>query len=223
LNLTSPLTAEEWAAILPLLEFPGLPLIRMEPQEGLPNIPARVLDAFLDRHGNITRMHYYPDPRTIPDAPAFPYASLRRMRNITTTARCVLHLFHEPEDAFPYLFIIRINGADEPHLIADALRLLARHRGYNKLILEVSSGSWMNSLADTTVVSTLRRVDTVILAGFTDFVDPAVILRWVGLFPALRRVGLQGCIHDDAGPKEQKDFPRRAREVLPDSIELIST
>jgi hypothetical protein len=81
----------------------------------------------------------------------------------------------------------------------------------------------MNSLADTTVVSTLRRVDTVILAGFTDFVDPAVILRWVGLFPALRRVGLQGCIHDDAGPKEQKDFPRRAREVLPDSIELIST
>ncbi|KAJ6588488.1 hypothetical protein B0H19DRAFT_1099645 [Mycena capillaripes] len=225
LNLSSPLADEEWAAILPLLKFPKLPLIRMDPDpSSVPNIPARVLDAFLARHPTITRMFYYPDPLSIVDAPAFPYASIPRLRNITTTARAALHLFHSPEDAFPNLFIIRMTGSEEQHVITDALRLLARHGGSNK-ILEVSSGSWMDNLTEdaAAVVRTLHGVDTVILSGFTDFVHPAAILGWVGLFPALRRVGLQGCIHEDAGSKEQKDFPRRAREALPDTIELIST
>ncbi|KAJ7624973.1 hypothetical protein DFH06DRAFT_1229456 [Mycena polygramma] len=228
LNLSSPLASQEWAAILPRLTFLRLPLIRMDPPGGnlssMPNIPAPVLDAFLARHPNITRMHYYPDPLTLPDAPPFPSNSMPYIRNITTTARGALHLLHRPEDAFPNLFIIRINGADEPHLIAPALRLLARLGGSRK-ILEVASGSWMAVAdpADADVVRGLHRVDTVILSGFTDFVDPGVILSWLCLFPALRRVGLQGCVHDDAGQKEQKDFTRRTREVLPDSVELIST
>ncbi|KAJ7757053.1 hypothetical protein B0H16DRAFT_1537870 [Mycena metata] len=227
LNLSAPLVGDEWAAILPLLAFPKLPLIRMDPPrgDGIPNVPAPVLDAFLGRHPLISRMYYYPDPRTLHDAPPFPHNSLPRMRNITTTARGALHLFHSPEDAFPNLFIVCINGANDPGLITDALRLLARHGGSNKLILEVSSGSWMNkpSAAEAAVMSTLHHVDTVILSGFTDFVEGDAILAWIRLFPALRRVGLQSCLHTDLGLEGQKDFPRRAREVLPQSIELISS
>ncbi|KAJ7031611.1 hypothetical protein C8F04DRAFT_694977 [Mycena alexandri] len=227
LNLSAPLAGEEWAAILPLLAFPKLPLVRMDlPRgDGIPNIPAPVLDAFLGRHPHITRMYYYPDPSTFHDAPAFPYTSLPRMRNITTTARGALHLFHSPEDAFPNLFIVCINGVNDPGVITEAFRLLARHGGSNKLILEVSSGSWMDkpSSADAAVVSTLHHVDTVILSGFTDLVDGDVILAWIRLFPALRRVGLQSCLHDAVGLEGQKDFPRRAREALPRSIELISS
>ncbi|KAF7366521.1 hypothetical protein MSAN_00909400 [Mycena sanguinolenta] len=230
-NLSSPLAAEEWAAILPLLNFRNLPRVRMDPPEGdlfrmnsatiTSNIPVAVLDAFLDRHHTITRMYYHPDPLTLLDAPPFPYASLPRMRNITTTARCVSHLFHHPH-AFPYLGVIRINAVHDPQVMHDAFSSLARHDGSNKLILELSSGSWMEDGA-ATVVCTLDRVDTVLLSGFTDFVQPTVILQWLGLFPALRRVGLQGCVHNDAGQKEQRDFPRLAREALPDSLEVIST
>ncbi|KAJ7099705.1 hypothetical protein C8R44DRAFT_810191 [Mycena epipterygia] len=228
LNLSAPLAGGEWAAILPLLNFPNLPLIRMDPPQenasDFPNIPAEVLDAFLSRHPNITRMYYYPDPLTIPDV-TFPHDSLNlpRMRNITTTARCALHLFRHPEGAFPNLLALRITGVDEPHVIASALRLLSRHAGSNKLILEVSTGSWMAIEPDAAVVCALHRVDTVILCGYTDFVDSTAILRWVDLFPALRRVVLQGCLHHDVGQQARTDFPRRAREALPDPIELIST
>lgn len=232
-NISSPLAAHEWAAILPLVTFENLPRVRMDPPEGdssranistVSNIPAHVLDAFLSRHPTITRMYYHPDPLTIPDAPPFPYASLLRMRNITTTARCVIHIFHNPE-VFPNLGVIRINAVDDPQVMTDALRLLSRHRGSNKLILEVSSGSWMDGLADdaAAVVRSLHRVDTVLLSGATDFVEPSVILRWVGLFPALRRVGLQNCVHGDAGPQNQEDFPRLAREAFSKYLEVIST
>ncbi|KAJ6481733.1 hypothetical protein C8R45DRAFT_1002868 [Mycena sanguinolenta] len=228
-NLSSPLAAEEWAAILPLLNFRNLPRVRMDPPEGdlfrmnsaTSSIPAHVLDAFLDRHPTITRMYYHPDPLTLPDAPLFPYASLPRMRNITTAVRCVPHLFHHP-GAFPNLGVIRINAVHDPQVMHDAFSFLARHNGLNKLILELSSGSWMQDAA-ATVVCSLHRVDTVLLSGFTDFVEPTVILQWLSLFPALRRVGLQGCVHDDAGQTEQRDFPRLAREALPNSLEVIST
>ncbi|KAJ7248591.1 hypothetical protein B0H12DRAFT_716478 [Mycena haematopus] len=226
-NLSSPLAAEEWAAILPLLNFKNLPRVRVDPPEGDPfsvtvsNIPAGVLDAFLDRHPTITRMYYHPDPLTLPHAPPFPYASLSRMRNITAAARCVPHLFHHP-DAFSNLGVIRVNSVHDRQVMDDALRFLARHRGSNKLILEVSSGSWMED-ASAAIVGSLHRIDTVLLSGFTDFVEPSVILRWLCLFPALRRVGLQGCVHDNAGQKTKQDFPRLAREALPNFLEVIST
>ncbi|KAJ7507304.1 hypothetical protein B0H11DRAFT_1971126 [Mycena galericulata] len=259
LNLSAPLAAEEWAGILPLLSFPNLPLIRMDPTDDLHeahNIPSDVLDAFLSRHPTITRMYYYPDPLTLPDSTpsptaflprmlnltatsralhlfrspesAFPnhytppHAFLPRMRNITTTARCALHLLRSPEDVFPNLSVLRITGTQDSHVITDALRLLSRHRGNNKLILEISTGSWMvGGPADAAVVRRLHRVDTVILCRFTDLVDPETILLWLSLFPALRRVGLQGCLHDNFSQEEQREFLSRARLNLPNSIELL--
>ncbi|KAJ7164960.1 hypothetical protein C8R46DRAFT_1192699 [Mycena filopes] len=243
LNLSAPLAAEEWGAILPLLAFPKLPLIRMDrPREGagiLPNVPAPVLDAFLARHPTLSRMYYYPDPLTLPlpfppldsDPVRFPYASLPRMRNITTTARGALHLFRAPEHAFPSLFIVCISISPDDDFggrtMTAALRLLARHGGANKLILEVASGAWMDSPhfgeADAEVVRALHRVDTVILSGFTDFVRPEAILGWVGLFPALRRVGLQGCLHHGVGVEEKREFVGRVGAGLGAGVELISS
>ncbi|KAJ7077807.1 hypothetical protein C8R43DRAFT_966059 [Mycena crocata] len=219
LNLSAALAAEEWAAILPLLSFPNLPRIRMERQSdvfGLPNVPAPVLDAFLSRHPTITRMYYYPDPCTIPDAPAFPFAALPRLRNISTTALGVRHLFHSPATAFPNMFAVCITGA----CTTGALHALARHAGTSKLILEVSTGAWMAD-ADEGAATALHRVDTVILSGVVDFVDTSAILRWVCLFPALRRVVLQDCLHADVGQEERKNFSRCARDQLPPSVELM--
>ncbi|KAJ7701768.1 hypothetical protein B0H17DRAFT_1044601 [Mycena rosella] len=214
LNLSAPLAGTEWAAILPRLAFPNLPLLRMAPPHPEGSIPAVVLDAFLGRHHALTRMSYYPDARTLPAAPAFPHAALPRIRNITTSARGALHLFCAPE-AFPNLFAVRITGAVAPA----ALALLGRHAGHNKLLLEVSTGSWM----ETDDPGVLRRVDTVVLFEATDFVGADAVLRWLRLFPALRRVGLQGCLHDDVPEEDRKAFTSRARAALPKHVELIST
>ncbi|KAJ7481649.1 hypothetical protein FB451DRAFT_1236747 [Mycena latifolia] len=203
LHLSAPLAGTEWAAILPLLTFPNLPLLRMNPQpEG--TIPTVVLDAFLNRHHALTRMSYYPDPLTLPTAPAFPHAALPRLRNITTSALGALHLFRAPE-AFPHLFAVRMTGA----VLPSALLLLAHHAGHNKLILEVSTGSWMDA-EDAVAAAALHRVDTLVLVGATDFVSADAVLRWVSLFPALRRVALQ-------------DLPFGRARCLPEHVELMST
>ncbi|KAK7042348.1 hypothetical protein R3P38DRAFT_2611488 [Favolaschia claudopus] len=226
-NMSCPLAAEEWSAILPLVNFENLPQVRMDPPsrpDMTSKIPAPVLDAFLHRHPTITRMYYYPDPLTVPSGPPFPFASLPRIRNISTTSRNVVHLFQNPA-AFPNLGVLTITGTTDAGVMTDALRLLARHAGKNKLIMEIHSGSWMDCLTEDmeAVVRSVYRVDTVLLSAYTDWVEPLAILRWLSLFPALRRIGLQNCIHSDAGQKEQEDFPRRAREVLPESVEVIAT
>ncbi|KAJ7216577.1 hypothetical protein GGX14DRAFT_605317 [Mycena pura] len=233
LRLSAPLASEEWAAILPFLTFANLPVVRMDPPDDLSagsNIPAPVLDAFLARHSSITRIYYYPDPQTLLDAPPFPFHALPRLRGVTAAARGMHHLFYNPEASFPSLSIVRITAttvdAREPHLMLDALRLLARHGGSKKLILEVSSGSWMDldlGLAGAAVACALRRVETVILYGHTDFVGAEGILSWIRLIPALRRVGLQDCLHPDVGDDVKKHFASRAREVLGNGVELMST
>ncbi|KAJ7093982.1 hypothetical protein B0H15DRAFT_831478 [Mycena belliarum] len=215
LNLSAPLAATEWAVILPLLAFSKVSLLRMDPRLES-TIPTIVLDAFISRHPTLTRMCYYPDPLTLSSALDFPYAALSRVRNITVSAPGALHLFRAP-GAFPHLFAVRITGAVAPA----ALSLLAHHAGHHKLILEVSTGSWMATEDASAATVELHRVDTVVLFGATDFVDADAVLRWVGLFPALRRVGLQGCLHRDVQDDAQRDFTSRARAVLPEHVELI--
>jgi hypothetical protein len=222
LSLSAPLSAEEWAAILPLLNFPNLPSIRMDPFQEFPSIPVSVLDAFLCRHAKIARLYYYPDPLTIPEAGPLPRTALPLLRNLTTTARCIPHLLISAE-VFPKLHTVRITGPDYTQ-ITEALRLLSLHAGSNRLILEVSTGSWMfMTPADADIVRQLDHVETVVLFGFTDFVEPTAIVEWIKLFPALRRVGLRGCLHDDIEEERQSSFLLWAREELSRSVELIST
>ncbi|KAJ6591132.1 hypothetical protein DFH09DRAFT_194473 [Mycena vulgaris] len=217
LSLSAPLAAAEWRAILPLLSFPNLPVLRTEPPPPEGTIPAAMLDAFLSRHPTLRRMSYYPDPLTLPAAPAFPHEALPCTRNLTTSAPGALHLFRAPE-VFPNLFTVRITGAVWP----DALALLARHAGHNKLILQVATGAWMAGADAGVAAAALHRVDTVVLFGVTDFVATGAVLRWVGLFPSLRRVVLQECLHADVLEHERRDFGRRARANLPQNVELIS-
>ncbi|KAJ7628619.1 hypothetical protein FB45DRAFT_918771 [Roridomyces roridus] len=258
LKLSAPLSAEEWAAILQVVNFPKLPFVRMDGGSG---IPAPVLDAFLRRHPTIARMDYFPDPNTLPiqtysdvDAPfltrllnlngtsralrLFPSPAesywhqddgsfLPRMRNITTTARGVLHLFRRPGRAFRNLYALRITGEpDSPEVISRALSLLARHHDAdtglgNPLLLELSTGSWMASPSALASAALLRCVNTVMLCRCTDFVGCRAIVEWLGRFPGLRRVGLQDCLHEHVGEWERREFVGMVKERLPKSVDVV--
>ncbi|KAJ7057126.1 hypothetical protein C8F01DRAFT_1153491 [Mycena amicta] len=229
LRLGAPLASDEWGAVLPMLQFANLPVVRMDPCD----IPARTLDAFLARHPTLTRMYYYPAEGSLDASPA--PLTLPRLRQLTTTARGACRFLREAGVAFPHLSALRVRDVTQFTEMFELLGLLKNHQGTEALILEAPAGAWMEGFFTSTpavdLVRSLHRVNLVVLSGATSRVDPEVIIRWLRLFPSLRGVGLQDCLHrdgvaeDNAWEEMRRGFAQRAREVLgeEDGLDVMVT
>lgn len=221
-------------SMLPLLTLPALSYLYIFSRDLL----FEDIMPFLSRHDNLVSLTLKCDSQVPPKSRSLSASALPRLSSLHATPQYVRYLLR-PKGCFPKLRNIVINPdfpfAAQASLIEsrfidveDSLASLSCHESISDLGLFLPSKSGAAQWLDTgsnprrgkrrNVEKTLNNITAMNLesSGYLAF-DPnmtPLVLKWVGLFPALRHVAFNACLPAMSTEEEIK-FVRSIGEVCP--------